>query len=738
MADDDPRKADAQNQPQPSEAAQKPAAPAPQPSVLDSIGEGLERIGAMRGALYRVILDQMQRTKADEAKQARMELPLPGFNITNVKQNVEFPKFDDLSQVDITYPLIEPFAYANIKWDAVNKELVYNVVQPQLDDKDRQVLKRISSALIELVDVELTSIKEQGKIVEYLEQQISKIIKQFGMDLPPDRYARVMYFIYRNFVGFNEIEPFLQDPNIEDISCDGTGALMYVVHRKFGSIKTNVEIADMETLREFVIKIAERTGRYVSYAEPVLEGTLPDGSRVSATLAGDVATRGPTFTIRKFSERPFSPVDVMNSKTVSAPLMAYFWYLIEYGASILVVGGVATGKTSFLNSLCMFIPPEAKIVSIEDTRELRIPNEHWVPTLARVGFGIPMPGGEKYGGVSLFDLLKQSFRQNPDYVIVGETRGAEAYVMFQGMSSGHPSMSTFHAGSVDTVIKRLTTAPIDLSPTLIESLNVIAVMVHAREKGKSARRVKEITEILSVDAKTSEVSTNVVFRWDPASDTFYQMNDSVIVRKLVEAKGGTEEKAKEEMRKRTLVLEWMRAQGITDYSEVTRIINRYYKEPKTLMEQLGAFKAPKEDELRVMKSLPEPMPEAAAEEPAVAPQPVPAVQPAARPRPQPQLAPPVPVLQPEAKPVAAAVATKPRPRPAPFKFLESENPIDAMAAEAKPIGGAAEEAAAEEEPEAEVVEALIPAASVLGLFNFKFVKERREQLKRELRDLAAV
>jgi flagellar protein FlaI len=754
MADDDPKKADAQDQPQPSEAAQKPEAgqakpapaataapavpaappkPAPQPSVLDSIGEGLERIGAMRGALYRVILGQMQRTKADEAKQARMELPLPGFNIKNIKQNVEFPKFDDLSQVDITYPLIEPFAYANIKWDDANKELVYNVVQPQLDDKDRQVLKRISSALIELVDVELTSIKEQGKIVEYLEQQISKIIKQFGMDLPPDRYARVMYFIYRNFVGFNEIEPFLQDPNIEDISCDGTGAPMYVVHRKFGSIKTNVEIADMETLREFVIKIAERTGRYVSYAEPVLEGTLPDGSRVSATLAGDVATRGPTFTIRKFSERPFSPVDVMNSKTISAPLMAYFWYLIEYGASILVVGGVATGKTSFLNSLCMFIPPEAKIVSIEDTRELRIPNEHWVPTLARVGFGIPMPGGEKYGGVSLFDLLKQSFRQNPDYVIVGETRGAEAYVMFQGMSSGHPSMSTFHAGSVDTVIKRLTTAPIDLSPTLIESLNVIAVMVHAREKGKSARRVKEITEILSVDAKTSEVSTNVVFRWDPASDTFYQMNDSVVVRKLVEAKGGTEEQAKEEMRKRTLVLEWMKAQGITDYSEVTRIINRYYKEPKTLMEQLGSFKAPKEDELRMMQ----PLPGAAAEEPAVAPQPVPVVQPAARPRPQPQLA-ALPVMQPEAKPGAAAVATKPRPRPAPFKFLEAENPIDAMAAEAKPVGGAAEEAAAEEEPEAEVVEALIPAASVLGLFNFKFVKERREQLKRELRDLAAV
>jgi len=735
MADDNPEKEEqAQAQPQ-DQPPEKPAAPQAPAFSMESIGEGIERIKAMRGALYRVIMEQMQRSKEDEAKIARLELPLPGFNIKKIKQTAEFPKFDDISQVDVTYPLIEPFAYANIKWDPVDKGLMYNVVQPQLDDKDRQMLKKISSALIELVEVELTSIKEEGKVVEYLEKQIAKIIRQFGLEMPPERYARIMYFIYRNFVGFNEIEPFLQDPNIEDISCDGTGAPMYVVHRKFGSIKTNVVIDDLEYLREFVIKIAERTGRYVSYAEPVLEGTLPDGSRVSATLAGDVATRGPTFTIRKFSERPFSPIDVMNVKTASAALMSYFWYLIEYGASILVVGGVATGKTSFLNSLCMFIPPEAKIVSIEDTRELRIPNEHWVPTLARVGFGIPMPGGEKYGGVSLFDLLKQSFRQNPDYVIVGETRGKEAYVMFQGMSSGHPSMSTFHAGSVDTVIKRLTTSPIDLSPTLIESLNVIVVMVHAREKGKSARRIKDITEILSVDAKTSEVKTNVVFTWDPVSDTFVKVNDSVIARKLVEAKGGTIEQAIKEMEVRTVVLEWMRAQGITDYTEVTKIINRYYKEPKILMEQMAGFQIPKGAELKSAKPMqtevPQARPQPEPPEP-VKEEPVPAPNIEPQPRPQPQLQPVA------AEPARAKPRPKPKPKAKPFKFLESENPLDAMAEagseQAMLAVGApakAEEAERAEVP-AESPRELPDTNSVLGLFNLKFVKERAEQLKREL------
>ncbi|MCX6820859.1 MAG: ATPase, T2SS/T4P/T4SS family [Candidatus Aenigmarchaeota archaeon] len=734
MADENPPKAEAQPQPvdqsktPDADAAPKKQQPAEaQPGILSGITDRLERIGSMRGALYRVITDQMARTKVGKGPEAENVektkkpaepemMALPGFRLKNVKPNIDFPKYDDISQIDITYPLIEPFAYANIKWDSVNKELVYNVIQPELDDKDRQMIKKISEALIELVEVELTSIKEEGKIIEYLEKQIAKILRQFGLDLPPAQYARIMYFIYRNFVGFNEIEPFLQDPNIEDISCDGTGAPMYA--------------------------------------------------------------RGPTFTIRKFSERPFSPIDVINSKTISSPLMAYFWYLIEYGASILVVGGVATGKTSFLNSICMFIPPESKIVSIEDTRELRIPNEHWVPTLARVGFGIPLPGGEKYGGVSLFDLLKQSFRQNPDYVIVGETRGPEAYVMFQGMSSGHPSMSTFHGGSVDSVVKRLTTPPIDLSPTLIESLNVIAVMVHAREKGKSARRMKEVTEIISVDPKTAEVKTNVVFTWDPVADRFLQLNTSIMVRKLVEAKGGSAEDAAKEIKQRTRVLEWMRAQGITDFAEVTKIINRYYKEPKVLMAQIGAFQTPKDAEIKIGKieelhplpMQPEVIIENEAEplravepvvipRPAILPRPAETVAPppVARPQPQVLVFEPVPVTAPpEPEPVAVEPEPPRRPaakaeRPKPLNFMAAENPLDSMAkeeadieklaAEGKMRGGLAgtgEEEAAKTGAQIGYVGPFNGTPAVLGLFNFKFVKEMREQLKRELRNMAAV
>ncbi len=582
----------------------------------------VEKVKGLRGILYRKLKDLSaktgEKTVDEKSSDKGEESSLPGFKMKKIKRIAEFPEVKDISKVDITYPLIEPFVYANIKWDNESKELVYNVIEPELTEKEKETMKKISDALIELVEVELTAVTDEGKAMEYLEKQINKIFKEFGIKLSQDQYVKFMYYVYRNFIGFNEIEPFLQDPNIEDISCDGIGVPVYVIHRKFGSLKTNIVFNDLEYLREFIIKLAERCGRYVSYAEPILAGTLPDGSRVSATLAGDVATHGPVFTIRKFSERPFSPVDQIKLNTASSDVLAYFWYIVEHGASILIVGGVSTGKTSFLNSLCMFIPPEAKIVSIEDTRELRIPNEHWIPSLARTGFGIPMPTGEKYGGVSLFDLLKESFRQNPDYVIVGETRGKEAYVMFQGMSSGHPSMSTFHAGSVDTVIKRLTTPPIELSPTLIESLNVITVMVHARTKGKSARRVKEVVEIESVEPNTGKVNTNVVFQWDPANDVYKKVNESKLVKKLTESRGGTLEEANAEIQRRKEILEWMLKNDITDFEEVTQIVNQYYKEPAALIESIksGKFVVEKKEKIgkeKLLKSSPEikpPLPKA--------------------------------------------------------------------------------------------------------------------------------
>ncbi|MBI2543338.1 MAG: type II/IV secretion system ATPase subunit [Candidatus Aenigmarchaeota archaeon] len=566
-----------------------------------------ENLKRLRGLFYRKL---MAESKEEE--------PLPGFRLEKTTRIIELPVVSDPTKMNVIYPLMEPFSYANIKWDPEENELIYFVIEPVLNENEKKVLEKISDALIQLVDVTFASLKEIDKAIDYLQKQVNGILKDYGIQLTQNQYVKLMYMIYRNFIGYNEIDSLLQDGNIEDISCDGMNTPVYVVHRKYGSIKTNVSFGDANKLRDFVIKLSERCGRYVSYAEPILDGTLPDGSRVSATIAGDVATRGPTFTIRKFSERPLSPVELMNLNTATPELMAYFWYLVEMGANILFVGGTATGKTTFLNSVCMFIPPEKKIVSIEDTREIHIPHEHWISGVTRSGFGIPLPTGEKYGEITMFDLLRESFRQNPDFVIVGETRGKEAYVMFQGMASGHTSFSTFHANSVDTVVKRLTSPPIELSPVLIESLNVIAIMSHTKEEGKPIRRVREIVEIISVDPRTEEVKTNLVFLWNPATDNFEKVNDSQILARLVRNKGGSEEQIKDELEKRQTALEWLISRDIKDYTQFVEYVNMYYKEPEKLFEMMGKDWKKKEEKkevpVEVVKEEPEPVKEPMAED----------------------------------------------------------------------------------------------------------------------------
>ena len=564
-----------------------------------------EKVKSLKGILWR----KLQKKPEEEVK-------LAGFQIESPKAFVELPPADDLTKIDVRYPLILPFAYAHIMWNSKEKQLNYFLEEPKLTEEEKKFLQKISSNLIDLIEVGLSAIKSTLEATKYLEDQIKKVVKEFSIPVSPEQYARVMYYIYRNFVGLNEIEPLIRDPWLEDVGCDGISIPIYVIHRKYGSLKTNI-VYEKEDLREFVIKLSERCGRYVSYAEPILDGTLPDGSRVNATLAGDVATRGPTFSIRKFAQRPFSPIDQILLGTASSTVMAYLWYLVESGTSLMISGGVATGKTSFLNSISMFIPPEAKIVSIEDTRELRLPHEHWIPSVTRIGFGIPMPTGEKYGEITLFDLLKGSFRQNPDYVIVGEVRGKEAYVMFQGMSSGHPCMSTFHAGSVDTVIKRLTTPPIELSPSLVESLDAIAVMIHAKEKGKSARRIQLVDEIISVKHGTLNPETFRSVEWDPKEDSFKFDKNSFLLKKIAQNKGTTVENIIEEITKRKSILEWMAKNDIKDFVEVRKIINEYYKNPNKILKQIGTVSKLTEEPIITQETKEEKKPEEKKEKKAI-------------------------------------------------------------------------------------------------------------------------
>ena len=471
---------------------------------------------------------------------------------------------------EAVYPLIRPYAYVSIKHDKKDGTLLYRVVEPQLTEEEKRIFQRLKEGLIQLIDIPLSSIKNEAVLMNLLEEKIAKLLNDYAIRISDDQYLRIMYFVYRDFVGMNELEPLLRDPYIEDISCDGFHIPLYVVHQKFGQIKSNVVFNQDETkLRDFVVKLAERCGRYVSYAEPLLDGTLPDGTRVQASLAGDVTTHGPTFSIRKFKERPFTPTDAVRLGTTDIDMLSYFWFTVEHGANVIIVGATATGKTSFLNTLAFFMPEESKVVSIEDTRELRIEHENWVPAVARLGFA-----GTKIGEVNMFDLLKEAFRQNPNYLIVGEVRGQEAAVMFQAMASGITSMSTMHAGSAEDALKRLQTPPINMPPTLMETLDIMIIMARASEKGASARRVRQVVEIESVDVSTNKVNYNEVFSWDPAKDVFKKKKESIVLKKISEEKGFSMDFIQKEIQSRKKFLQWLFDQEL-DWKQFAEQVNLY-------------------------------------------------------------------------------------------------------------------------------------------------------------------
>jgi archaeal flagellar protein FlaI len=491
------------------------------------------------------------------------------------------PRVRDKKQLDIRYMLISPFASAHIHLDEKLGELIYELEEPILEDKELAILKRIEDSMLEIININVVVEKTVEATTEYIDKTARLLIDELNIEIDVRSYEKIFYYLFRNFIGFNEIDPLLKDYFIEDIECNGVNAPIYVVHRLYRNMRTNIIYKDADKLGSFVEKLAQRTGRYISYAQPLLDGSLPDGSRVNATYTKDVTSRGPTFSIRKFTETPWTPTQLISFGTLSPEMLAYFWILIENKANILITGGTSAGKTTLLNAMAFFIPIESRIVSIEDTRELNIPKENWLPAVSRTPIGIG-----KVGEVDLFSLLKSSFRQNPDYVIVGEVRGKEAFVLFQGMASGHASLSTIHSDSVDTLVRRLQTPPIELPPTLINSLDCVAIATHAVVKKEQTRRVREIVEIINVNKDGSAI-INTPFKWDPGSDRFYFKRQSKVFEKISIRSGIPLVKLQREFSTRAHLLYELYKRKIFGFYEVGKIINDYHKNPEEVLSAFG-------------------------------------------------------------------------------------------------------------------------------------------------------
>ena len=490
-------------------------------------------------------------------------------------------KIKDKTKIDVRYSVISPFAFIHIYWDPKIYEVLYEVEEPKLDKTEVSYREQVLVAIRDMINYDTIVEKDVEKLLEYIDKRFKIIAFELGLNMSYESYKKIYYYLVRDFIGFNEIDPLLKDYFVEDIECNGADSPIYVVHRVFRNLKTNLIFKNMDRLQSFVEKLAQRSGKHISYASPILDGTLKDGSRVNATYTKDITSRGPTFTIRKFTKTPWTPPQLLSFRTLSPEMLAYLWILVQHKMNILITGGTSSGKTTLLNAVAFFIPPEARVVSIEDTRELNLPRENWLPSVVRGAIGI---GG--VGEIDLFTLLKSSFRQNPDYVIVGEVRGKEAYVLFQGMASGHSSISTMHADSVDTVIKRLETPPIELSPTLLNVLDCVCIMTHAVSQKHETRKLKEIVEIINVTTEGITM-TNTPFVWNPIEDRFYFKKNSKIFEKISKSYGIAIDELQSEFRRRALLIYKMYENKIFDFQKFQDMITQYYKKPAEILSKFG-------------------------------------------------------------------------------------------------------------------------------------------------------
>jgi len=473
------------------------------------------------------------------------------------------------------YPILEPYAYAAVVRDPLSQKTRYEVIEPTLLMEEEGYLNEIKSLLLEEVDVSVRELETREKATEYLKRKVEEVIKDYHLKIPDEAVSKLMYYIVRDFIGYGKIDALMKDHLIEDVSADGVNIPIYVWHREYESLPTNIVYKTAEELNSFIVRLAFLCGKQISIASPMLDASLPDGSRVQLTYGSEITRRGSTFTVRRFRVDPLTISDMISFNTLSSEMAAYFWYVIENRASILVAGGVATGKTTMLNCLSMFIKPELKIVSVEDTAELNLPHENWIPSVVRSGAS----EGKEVGAITLFDLLKAAVRQRPDYIIVGEVRGEETYTLFQAMATGHLGMSTIHAESVEAALNRLEAEPMNIPRQLLTMIDAMMVQARIEIEGKPVRRALTVAEVLGLQPKSRDILTNEVYRWDPRSDTFASVTRSSILEKVRKKNGLTKEEVEQDVLRKKTVLEWMVKNNIRRHTDVANVIREYYADP---------------------------------------------------------------------------------------------------------------------------------------------------------------
>lgn len=472
------------------------------------------------------------------------------------------------------YFVEEPFSSVKVvKSSTLGEGVYYFTVDSELSEEEKITYKRMVKILSkELeppmqkdIDPKTYVFTEAERIAEKYSRSLGKFTK--------DEWGRIFYYVVRDLAGYGALHTIMTDPNIEDISCNGVNSPIFIWHRKYESIPTNIRFTDEDALNDFIIKLAHKASKHISSAQPLLDGMLPEKHRLAATFMNEVSTKGSTFCIRKFRADPYSIVDLIQMGTLNEKIAAYFWMLLENKQSFMILGGTGAGKTSILNSTLSLMSGNDKAITVEEVPELSPPVQNWTQFNTRQSFQFSSADGPK--GITLFDLVKVCLRYRPDYIIVGEVRGEEAYTLFQALATGHGGLCTMHADSLDRAVKRLTSAPMNVSPVYIPLMNsavqIQKVELPQKKQGLSfGRRVREIWEIEDFE------KYRAVMTWDPATDTFAtEFEKSILLRRIAEVKGLTMDEILLELAMRELYLRNVVKSGVRDQRQVTSKILGY-------------------------------------------------------------------------------------------------------------------------------------------------------------------
>ncbi len=465
----------------------------------------------------------------------------------------------------------------------VRNTLVYMPVEPMLVGEEARLLVELKDLVPRIFTFDPYLLRYNPKSLETsLREALDKVINTLKLKLPKASYNKIFYYLKRDLIGYGPIDVMYNDPRVEDITCTGLGSPVYVFHRDYEWLPTTVRFVDSQSLTNFARRLAYRSGQDLVYANPIVEGPLPPKDyRVHLTL-DIVSRRGTSFTIRRSAEKPFTVTMLIKLGTLSVEIAAYLWLMVSHTMTILIGGPMASGKTTLLNAISMLIPPQKKIVTIEETSEIRLPHKNWTPLIVR-------PSTEEgVKDITLFDLLKSSLRQRPDYIIVGEIRGEEAYTFFQAIAVGHGGLGTIHGESSDQVIRRLENPPLNIPRSMIPLLNSLVILQRVRIENTFVRKVVEITDILGYDPSRDLINTAASFKYDYSTKKWIKQPTPAGLRLIAMKTGMSLEEVTEEYRRRQLILLWLLKEGVFDQERLTRVIEEFYYSPDTVYDKARA------------------------------------------------------------------------------------------------------------------------------------------------------